>query len=159
MIFSASFGASLGRPSAPVSGQAVLLQQTETLVSEVASDAGTCMFMVGKSGILRGIPQQHWVALHGHFGNSETTPYALNRREAGRPVWADMALDGRFLLRRLTRTTSASKPTQQTAPWGMSYASHARAPSLAHQRRGGPGGHGGVESMSGISSIDFAIHF
>ena len=117
------------------------------------------MLMVGRSGILRGILQHYWVALHGLLGNSERTPYALNRREAGRPVWADMALGGRFLLRRLTRTTRASEPTQQTAPWGASYAAHARAPSLAHQTRGGPGGHGGVESMSGISSIDFKIHF
>ena len=50
-------------------------------------------------------------------------------------MWADMALDDRFLLRRLTHTTCASEPTQQTAPWGMSYAAHARALSLAARRR------------------------
>ena len=121
--FSASFGASFGRSSAPVSGQAVYCcSQLDTLVSEVASDAGTCMLMVGGSGILRGILQQHWVALHGLLGNSERTPYALNRREAGRPVWADMALDGCFLLRRLTRTDRPSEPTQQTASLCASYA-------------------------------------
>ena len=58
----------------------------ETLVSEVASDAGTCMLMVGRSGILRGILQHCWVALHGLLGNSERTPYAQKQREAGKPV-------------------------------------------------------------------------
>ena len=63
----------------------------ETLVSEVASDAGTCMLMVGRSGDLRGITQPHWVALYGLLGNTRLTPYDQKRREAGRPVWADMA--------------------------------------------------------------------
>ena len=87
----------------------------DTLVSEVASDAGTCMLMVGRSGDLRGITRRHWVALYGPFGNTRMTPYDQNRKGAGRPVWADMALGGRFLLRRLTRTSRASEPTQQTA--------------------------------------------
>ena len=87
----------------------------ETLVSEVASDAGTCMLMVGRSGDLQGITQPHWVALYGLLGNTRLTPYDQKRREAGRPVWAGMVLDGGFLLRRLTRTSRASKPTQQTA--------------------------------------------
>ena len=131
----------------------------ETLVSEVASDAGTCMLMVGRSGILRGIPHQHCVALYGLLGNSESTPYALNRREAGRPVWADMALDGRFLLRRLTRMICPSETTQQTAPRGMSYASHARPPSFAAQRQAGPGGKGGRQGMRRISFIAYLMHF
>ena len=59
---------------APVSGQAVLWQQPEKLVSEVASDAGTCMLMVGRSGDLRGITQPHWVALYGLLGNTRLTP-------------------------------------------------------------------------------------
>ena len=54
--------------------------------------------MVGRSGDLRGITQQHWVALYGLLGNTRMTPYAQKRREAGRPVWADMALDGLDLL-------------------------------------------------------------
>ena len=70
----------------------------ETLVSEVASDAGTCMLMVGRSGDLRGITQPHWVALYGLLGNTRMTPYDQKQREAGRPVWADMALDGRLIL-------------------------------------------------------------
>ena len=111
------------------------------------------MLMVGRSGDLRGITQQDWVALNGLLGDSERTPYALNRREAGRPVWADMALGGRFLLRRLTRTSRASESTQQTASRCASYAAHARAPLLAHQRRGRPGGHGGGKGMRDISSI------
>ena len=69
--------------------------------------------MVGRSGDLRGITQPHWVALDGLIGNTRMTPYAQKRREAGRPVWADMALDGRFLLRRLTRAGRPSEPTQQ----------------------------------------------
>jgi len=111
------------------------------------------MLMVGRSGDLRGITQPHWVALYGLLGNTRMTPYAQKRREAGRPVWADMALDGRFLLRRLTRTGRPSEPTQQTASRCASYAAHARAPSLAHQRWGGPGGHGGGQGMDGICSI------
>ena len=87
------------------------------------------------------------------------TPYDQKRREAGRPVWADMALDGRFLLRRLTRTTCASEPTQQTASQCASYAAHARAPSLADQRLGGPGGNGGGQGMRGISSIAYEMLF
>ena len=117
------------------------------------------MLMVGRSGILRGILRYYWVALHGLLGNSERTPYALNRREAGRPVWADMALGGRFLLRWLTHTSLASEPTQQTASRCASYAAHARALSLAHQQRGGPGGHGGGQGMRGISSIAYKMHF
>ena len=95
--------------------------------------------MVGRSGDLRGITQPHWVALYGLLGNTRMAPYEQKRREAGRPVWADMALDGHFLLRRLTRMTCASEPTQQTASRCAPYAAHARAPSLADQRRGGPG--------------------
>ena len=72
--------------------------------------------MMGRSGDLQGIAQPHWVALYGLLGNTRMTPYAQKRRGAlaGRPVWADMALarDGRFLLRRLTRTTCApGEPT------------------------------------------------
>ena len=111
--------------------------------------------MVGRSGDIQGITRPHWVALYGLLGNTRMSPYAQKRRQAGRPVWADMALDDRFLLRRLTHTTRASEPTQQTAPWGMSYEAHARAPSLAAQRRTGPGVQGGVELMSGISSIAY----
>ena len=62
--------------------------------------------MVGRSGDLRRIIQPHWEALYGLLGNARMTPYAQKRREAGRPVCADMAPDGLFLLRRLTRTTS-----------------------------------------------------
>ena len=115
--------------------------------------------MVGRSGDLRGITQPHWVALYGLFGNARRTPYNQKRREAGRPVWADMALDGRFLLRRLTRTTRASESTQQTESRCASYAAHARVRSLADQRRGGPGGHGGGQAMRGISSIAYKMHF
>ena len=71
--------------------------------------------MVGRSGDLRRILQPHWEALCGLLGNARMTPYAQKRREAGRPVWADMALDGLFLLRRVTRTICATEPTQQTA--------------------------------------------
>ena len=81
------------------------------------------------------------------------TPYDQKRREAGRPVWADMALDGLFLLRRVTRTICASEPTQQTASRCASYAAHARAPSLADQRRGGPGGNN-VNSTSSVATIN-----
>ena len=129
------------------------------LCSEVASDAGRCMLMVGRSGDVRGITRPHWVALYGLLGNTRMTPYAQKRREAGRPVWADMALDDRFLLRRLTRTTCASEPTQQTASRCASYAAHARAPSLADQRPGGPGGNGGGQGMRGISSIAYEMLF
>ena len=43
-----------------------------------------------RSGCLWGIVQQHGVALHGLLGISELTPCAQKRREAGRPVRADM---------------------------------------------------------------------
>ena len=109
--------------------------------------------MVGRSGDLRRIIQPHWEALCGLLGNARMTPYAQKRREAGRPVWADMALDGLFLLRRVTRTICASEPTQQTASQCASYAAHARASSLADQRRGGPGGSGGGQGMDGIYLI------
>ena len=115
--------------------------------------------MVGRSRDLRGITQPHWVGLYGLLGNTRMTPYAQKRREAGRPVCADMALDGRFLLRRLTRTTRASEPTQQTASRCASYAAHARAPSLADQRWGGPGGNGGGQGMRRISSIAYEMLF
>ena len=73
---------------------------------------------------------------------------------------ADMGLDGRFL-RQLTHTTCASEPTQQTAPWGMAYAAHARLgrTSLAAQRRAGPGVKVGGQGMDGISSIAYQMHF
>ena len=74
-------------------------------------------------------------------------------------MWADMALDDRFLLRRLTHTTCASELTQQTALRGMSYAAHARALSLAAQRRAGPGGKGGGQGMRVISFIAYLMHF
>ena len=115
--------------------------------------------MVGRSGDLRGITQPHWVALYGLLGNTRLTPYDQKRREAGRPVWADMALDGRFLLRRLTCTSCVSEPTQQTASRCASYAAHARAPSLAHQRRGGTGQHGGGQRMDGIYLIAHQSYF
>ena len=117
------------------------------------------MLMVGRPGDLRGIIQPHWVALYGLLGNTRITPYAQKRREAGRPVWADMALDGLFLLRRLTRTIRASEPTQQTASRCASYAAHARAPPLAHQRPGGPGGSGEGQGMDGIYLIGHEMHF
>ena len=115
--------------------------------------------MVGRSEDLRRIIPPHWEALYGLLGNARMTPYAQKRREAGRPVWADMALDGRFLLRQLTRTTRASEPTQQTASQCASYAAHARAPSLADQRQGGPGGSGGGQGMRGVSFIAYKMHF
>ena len=115
--------------------------------------------MVGRSGDLRGITQPHWVALYGLLGNTRMTPYAQKRREAGRPVWADMALDGLFLLRRVTRTICASEPTQQTACRCASYAAHARATSLADQRRARPGGNGGGQGMDGIYLIAYKMHF
>ena len=117
------------------------------------------MHMVGRSGDLRGITQPHWVALYGLLGNTRLTPYDQKRREAGRPVWADMALDGRFLLRWLTRTSRARELTQQTASRCALYAAHARAPSLADQKRGGPGESGGGQGMRGISSIAYKMHF
>ena len=83
------------------------------------------MLMVGRSGDIRGITQQHWVAVYGLLGNTRMTPYNQKRREAGRPVWADMALDDLFLLHRLTRMTRASERTQQTASQCASYAAHA----------------------------------
>ena len=131
----------------------------EVLCSELPSDAGRCKLMVGRSGDLRRIIQPHWEALYGLLGNARMTPYAQKRREAGRPVCADMAPDGLFLLRRLTRTTRASEPTQQTASQCASYAAHARAPSLADQRPGGPGGNGGGQGMRGISSIAYEMLF
>ena len=79
--------------------------------------------MVGRSGDLRRIIPPHWEALYGLLGNARMTPYAQERREAGRPVWADMALDGVFLLRRLTRTICASEPT------------HARRMQRTHELR------------------------
>ena len=108
----------------------------EVLCSELSSDAGRCKLMVGRSGDLRRIIQPHWEALYGLLGNARMTPYAQKRREAGRPVWADMALDGRFLLRRLTRTTCASEPTQQTASRCASYAAHARVRRRSRTRDG-----------------------
>ena len=115
--------------------------------------------MVGRSGDLRRIIEPHWEALYGLLGNARMTPYAQKRREAGRPVGADMAPDGLFLLHRLTRTTCASEPTQQTASQCASYAAHARAPSLADQRPGGPGGNGGGQGMRGIYLIGHEMHF
>ena len=115
--------------------------------------------MVGRSGDLRRIIQPHWEALYGLLGNARMTPYAQKRREAGRPVWADMALDGLFLLRRVTRTICASEPTQQTACRCASYAAHARATSLADQRRAAPGGNGGGQGMDGIYLIAYKMHF
>ena len=66
-----------------------------------------------RSGGLWGIVQQHGVALHGLLGISELTPCAQKRREAGRPVGADMAPDDPVLLRQLTRTDHLSELTQQ----------------------------------------------
>ena len=86
-------------------------------------------------------------------------PVCTERREAGRPVWADMALDGLFLLRRVTRTICASEPTQQTACRCASYAAHARATSLADQRRARPGGNGEGQGMDGIYLIAYKMHF
>ena len=53
----------------------------------------------------------------------------------------------------------SSEPTPQTAPRGASYAAHARAPSLADQRRAGPGGHGGGHGMDGIYLIAHQMNF
>ena len=39
------------------------------------------------------------------------------------------------------------------------YAAHARAPSLADQRRGGPGGSGGGQGLRGISLIAYEMPF
>ena len=74
-----------------------------------------------RSGGLWGIVQQHGVALHGQLGISELTPCAQKRREAGRPVGADMAPDDPVLLRQLTRMICLSELTQQTACWCVSY--------------------------------------
>ena len=88
-----------------------------------------------RSGGLWGIVQQHGVALHGLLGISELTPCAQKRREAGRPVRADMAPDDPVLLRWLTRMVCLS--VRADAVNGMSvrvvYTAHARAPSLAAQ--------------------------
>ena len=158
-MFSGPESLSPGRAPAPVSGQTVLLQQTGNTRSEVASDAETCARAPRRSGEARGITRPHWVALYGLLGNTRMTPYDQKRREAGRPVWADMALGGLLLLRRLTRTTRASESTQQTASRCASYAAHARVRSLADQRRGGPGGHGGGQGMRGICFIAHKMHF
>ena len=119
MAFSASFGGNSSTVS--LRGQYYFTarqyrsSKQEALCSELPSGAGRCTLMVARSGNLRGITQPHWVALYGLLGNTRMTPYAQKQREAGRPVWADMALDDRFLLRRLTRTTCASEPMQHAA--------------------------------------------
>ena len=136
----------------------------EVLCSEVASDAGRCMLMMGRSGDLRGITRPHWVAMYGLLGNTRMTPYAQKRREAGWTVWADMALDGLFLLRRLTRTTCASEPTQQTASRCASYAAHARVRRRSRTRdREAPCPHLAPPSLresgsrSSVASVVFGI--
>ena len=93
-----------------------------------------------RSGGLWGIVQQHGVALHGLLGISELTPCAQKRREAGRPVGADMAPDDPVLLRQLTRMICLSELTQQTACWCVSYiqrthACVARATETGRTRR------------------------
>ena len=81
-----------------------------------------------RSGGLWGIVQQHGVALHGLLGISELTPCAQKRREAGRPVRADMAPDDPVLLRRLTRRMICpSELTQQAACRCVSYIQHTHA--------------------------------
>ena len=64
-----------------------------------------------RSGGLWGIVQQHGVALHGLLGISELTPCAQKRREAGRPVGADMAPGDPVLLRQLTQMICPSDLT------------------------------------------------
>ena len=59
-------------------------QPEGVLCSEVASDAGRCMLMVGRSGDVRGITRPHWVVLYGLLGNTRMTPYAQKQREAAR---------------------------------------------------------------------------
>ena len=97
-----------------------------------------------RSGGLWGIVQQHGVALHGLLGISELTPCAQKRREAGRPVGADMAPDDPVLLRQLTQTICPSELMQQTAPRCVFCAvagctEIGRSPRTRHAR--GRGGH------------------
>ena len=92
-----------------------------------------------RSGCLWGIIQQHGVALHGLLGISELTPCAQKRREAGRPVRADMAPDDPVLLRRLTQMICLSDLTQQTACRCMSYIQRTHAHRRSRNRDAGPG--------------------
>ena len=115
----------------------------------------------GVAGVARcvGITRRHWVALYGLLGNTRMTPYNQKQREAGRPVWDDVALDGRFLLRRLTRTSRASEPMQQTAPWGISYAAHARL-GCCSQPETGRTAHARRREMDAPGSfIAYEVHF
>ena len=64
---------------------------------------------------LWGIVQQHGVALHGLLGISELTLCAQKRRQAGRPVRANMAPDDPVLLRRLGACRIYSARTRAVA--------------------------------------------
>ena len=92
-----------------------------------------------RSGGLWGIVQQHGVALHGLLGISELTPCAQKRREAGRPVGADMAPDDPVLLRQLTQMICPSDLTQQTACRCVSYIQRTHARRRSRHRQGRPG--------------------
>ena len=72
------------------------------------------------------------MALHGLLGISELTPCAQKRREAGRPVGADMAPDDPVLLRQLTQMICLSDLTQQTACRCVSYIQRTHAPRRAY---------------------------
>ena len=81
----------------------------------------------------------HGVALHGLLGISELTPCAQKRREAGRPVGADMAPDDPVLLRQLTRMICLSELTQQTACRCVSYIQRTHARRRSRHRQGRTG--------------------
>ena len=95
--------------------------------------------MVGRSGDLRRIIQPHWEALCGLLGNARMTPYAQKRREAGRPVGADMAPDDPVLLRQLTQMICPSDLTQQTACRCVSYIQRTHARRRSRHRQGRTG--------------------
>ena len=92
-----------------------------------------------RSGGLWGIVQQHGVALHGLLGISELTPCAQKRREAGRPVRADMAPNDPVMLRRLTQMICLSDLTQQTACRCVSYIQRTHACRRSRHRQGRTG--------------------
>ena len=78
--------------------------------------------MAEESGDLRGIGPQHPQALNAQIGNAEMAPARVQWRGVG---WGGVGVRNRpnkavndaYLLRRLTRTSLASKPPQQTVPW------------------------------------------
>ena len=73
--------------------------------------------MAEESGGLRGIGPQHPQALNAQIGNAEMAPARVQWRGGGVRNRPNKAVNDAFLLRRLTRTSLASKPPQQTVPW------------------------------------------